>query len=110
MVDLIFTTKIDRYFSVFFLYVLFFNEPEVFFPKYSRTAILHAAHFRRVVNGCIGSTRRLKETLPVHRRVLVYLFTGLRSDLVLTHSLQEWALTPVVGGGGWGGAAKMARV
>ena len=26
------------------------DEPEVFLPKYSKMAILHAAHFRRVVN------------------------------------------------------------
>ena len=33
----------------FFLFALFSDEPEVFLPKYSQTAILHAAHFRRVV-------------------------------------------------------------
>ena len=32
------------------LFVLFGDEPEVCLPKYSQTAILHAAHFRRVVN------------------------------------------------------------
>ena len=36
---------------IFFLFALFCDEPEVFLPKYSQTAILHAAHFRRVVNG-----------------------------------------------------------
>ena len=29
---------------------LFSDELEVFLPKYSQTAIRHAAHFRRVVN------------------------------------------------------------
>ena len=32
-----------------FLFALFSDEPEVFLPKYSQTAILRAAHFRRVV-------------------------------------------------------------
>ena len=41
-----------NYFSVFFLVVLFSDKPEVFLPKYSQTAILHAAYFRRVVNTC----------------------------------------------------------
>ena len=36
-------------FSVYFLFALFSDEPEVFFPEYSQLAILHAAHFRRVV-------------------------------------------------------------
>ena len=40
---------------VFFLFVLLSDEPEVFLPKYSQTAILQAAHFRRVVNHCITS-------------------------------------------------------
>ena len=44
---LIFTTQLYQFFSVFFLLALFSDEPEVFFPKYSQTAILH---FRRAVN------------------------------------------------------------
>ena len=32
--------------------LLLINEPEVFLPKYSQKAILHAAHFWRVVNTC----------------------------------------------------------
>ena len=32
-----------------FLLALFSDEPQVFLPKYSQTAILHAAHFQRVV-------------------------------------------------------------
>ena len=35
---------------VFFLFALFSDEPEVFLPKYSQAVILHAAHFRRVIN------------------------------------------------------------
>ena len=35
--------------SVYFLFALFSDEPEVFLPEYSQPAILHAAHFRRVV-------------------------------------------------------------
>ena len=44
------TTQLYQYFSVFSLFVLLSDEPEVFLPKYFQTAILHAAHFRRVVN------------------------------------------------------------
>ena len=51
-VFLIFTTRLYQYSSVFSLFALFSEEPEVFLPKYSQTAILHAAHFRRVVK-CI---------------------------------------------------------
>ena len=46
----IFTTQIYQYFIVFLLFALFSDEPEVILPKYSQTAILHAAHFQRVVN------------------------------------------------------------
>ena len=46
---LIFTTQLYQYYSLFFLFAIFNDEPEVFLPKYSQTAILHAAHFRRVV-------------------------------------------------------------
>ena len=49
-VFLIFTTQLYQYFSVFFLFALFSDEPEVFLPKYSQTAILHPANFLRVVN------------------------------------------------------------
>ena len=35
----------------FFLFAPISDEPEVFLPKYSQTAILHAPHFRRVVRG-----------------------------------------------------------
>ena len=38
---------------MFLLFALVSYEPEVFHPKYSQTSILHAAHFRRVVNGWI---------------------------------------------------------
>ena len=41
-VFLIFTTQLYQYFSVFFLSALFSDKPEVFLPKYSQTAILHA--------------------------------------------------------------------
>ena len=33
----------------FFLFAIFGDKPEVFLPRYSQTAILHAAHFQRVV-------------------------------------------------------------
>ena len=36
---------------MYFLFALFSDEPEVFLPEYSKPAILHAAHFWRVVNG-----------------------------------------------------------
>ena len=35
---------------MFSLFALFNDEPEVFLPKYSQTSLLHATHFRRVVN------------------------------------------------------------
>ena len=35
---------------VFFLFAQFSDKSEIFFPKYSQTAILCAAYFRRVVN------------------------------------------------------------
>ena len=44
------TNYIYQYLSVIFLFALLSDEPEEFLPKYSQTAILHAAHFRRVVN------------------------------------------------------------
>ena len=37
---------------MYLLFALFSNEPEVFLPEYSQPAILHAAHFQRVVNTC----------------------------------------------------------
>ena len=47
---LIFTTKLYQYSSLyFFLFALFSVEPKVFLPIHSQTAILHAAHFWRVV-------------------------------------------------------------
>ena len=48
----IFTTPLYQYFSGFFLFALFGDEPEVLLPKYSQTAILNAPHFRWVVKGC----------------------------------------------------------
>ena len=50
----IFTTQLNQYISVFFLSALFSQKPEEFLRKYSQTAILHAAHFPRVVNVSIG--------------------------------------------------------
>ena len=49
-VFLIFTTQLYQYMSVFLVFVLITEEPEVVLPKYPQTAILHAAHIRRVVN------------------------------------------------------------
>ena len=49
-VFLISTTQLKQYFSgFFFLFTLFSDEPDVFRPKYSQTAILHNAHFQMVV-------------------------------------------------------------
>ena len=48
-VFLIFTTQLYQYLSVIFLFAPVSDEPEVFLPKYSQTAIPHAAHFRWVV-------------------------------------------------------------
>ena len=47
---LVFIAQLYQYFSLFFLFALLSDEPEVFLPKYSQTAILHAVHFWRVVN------------------------------------------------------------
>ena len=57
-VFLISTTQLYQYFGVSFLFALFSDEPEVFFSKYmySQKAILHAAHFRRVVHTHLGSS------------------------------------------------------
>ena len=50
----------------------FSAEPEVFLPKYSQTAILHAAHFRRVVktfysihDSILLKTPKSYTTLPI---------------------------------------------
>ena len=65
-VFLIFTTQLYQYSSVFFLlFALFSEEPEVFLPKYSQTVILHAAHFRRVVNLMRTTQSRIVKFLPV---------------------------------------------
>ena len=48
-VILFFTTQLYQFVSVFFLFAPISDEPEVFLPEYSQTAIRHAAHFRRVV-------------------------------------------------------------
>ena len=48
-VFLTFTPILYQYFSVFCIFPIFSDEPEVFLPKYSKTAKLHAAHFRKVV-------------------------------------------------------------
>ena len=50
-VFLIFTTQLYQYFGVFFfIFALFSDDPEATLPKYSQTAIFHAAHFWWVVN------------------------------------------------------------
>ena len=46
----IFTTQLYQYLDVVFLSALVSDEPDVFLPKYSQTAILPAAYFRWVVN------------------------------------------------------------
>ena len=44
-----FTTHLYQYSSAVVTFPMFSDEPEVFLSKYSQTAILHAAHFWRVV-------------------------------------------------------------
>ena len=44
----LFTTQLYQFLVRLFLFALFSDEPEVFLSEYSQTAILHAAHFRRV--------------------------------------------------------------
>ena len=51
----------------FSYFALFSDEPEVFFPKYSQTAILHAAHFQRVVkHPKVVEIERVNEEILVH--------------------------------------------
>ena len=57
-----FTIQLYQFFSVFFLFALLSDEPEVFLPKYSQRAKLYAAHFWRVVNISVVS--------PVHSPVI----------------------------------------
>ena len=57
--------QLYQYLSVFLLFALVSDEPEVFLPNYSQTAILQAANFRRVVNTyemISISTRKIKVT------------------------------------------------
>ena len=68
-VFLIFTTQLYQYFSVFFLFAPFSEEPEVFLPKYSQTAILHDAHFWRVVNRWL----LFRQTSPLTQGLLCHL-------------------------------------
>ena len=59
---------------MFLLLALFSDKPEVFLPKYSQTAILHAAHFRRVVKqDHVGS----KKKSDVFSHIIKGLFSGL---------------------------------
>ena len=51
-------------------YSLLSDELEVFLPKYSQTAILHAAHFRRVVNP--GSLICLKPSIILSRETSTF--------------------------------------
>ena len=66
-------TQLYQYFGVFFFYSHYIvsDEPEVFLPKYSQTAILHAAHFQRVVNICFClvsyNTHHINISLPFRR-------------------------------------------
>ena len=62
----------------FFLFALVSNDPEVFLPNYSQTAVLHAAHFRRVVKyithqcspGCRHSGSSSRSDLPSHTELV----------------------------------------
>ena len=45
----IFGTQLYQYFTVFFLFALFSDKPEVFLPEYSVAVILYADHIRRVI-------------------------------------------------------------
>ena len=44
-----FTTRPYQQFKTCFLFMRISDVPEVFLPEYSQLAILHAAHFQRVV-------------------------------------------------------------
>ena len=61
-VFLTFTAQLYQYLSLF---ALFSKEPEVFLPKYSQTAILHAAHFRRVVKDPLPLFKKSKVVILV---------------------------------------------
>ena len=65
-----FTFLLPKYNNILvgsFLFALF-NEPEVFLPKYSQTALLHAAYFRRVVTRKIHSLYKTIWCVPVLAR------------------------------------------
>ena len=64
-VFLISTTQLYKYLSVIFLFSLVSDEPDVFLPKYSQTAILHAAHFRWVVKGYFTGYSLFLPTPPI---------------------------------------------
>ena len=85
-VFLTFTSELYQHLSVFLLFALFNDEPEVFFPKYSQTAIVHAAHFPRVENLLyiffVCFTRYLVFRIAVlpHRPGVVYYHLLLRRE------------------------------
>ena len=54
-VFLIFTNQLYQYSSVFLLFTMYIDEPEVFLLKYSQTAILPAAPIPRVENALYSS-------------------------------------------------------
>ena len=56
---------------LFFLFALCSDEPEVFLPEYSQTAILHAAHFRVVKFTSLGLTGNEYPVRYVHRAAYV---------------------------------------
>ena len=83
-VFLIFTTRLCQFFQSVLSVSLFSDEPEVFLPKYSQMAILHAPHFRRVVNpeNPICSTDKCLAILcRVALRVIAYVYSiSVRKD------------------------------
>ena len=65
-------------FLVCLFYLHYSNEPEVFLPKYSQTAIPHAAHFRRVVKMTLDV-----RTLQLHTLITRLLMVRLLGDFLL---------------------------
>ena len=70
-----FTTQLYQYLSMIFLFALVSDEPEVFLPKYSQTAILHAAYLRWVVNQVNPKVESMDYTENSWKYEIIQVFT-----------------------------------
>ena len=91
---LIFTTLLYQC-LVCFLFALFIDEPEVFLPKYSQMAILHAAHFRKVVNTLHNSHPPLQKIIRKTNLCLAIVCTMCqfrRISLRIVYLCSDWSV------------------